>query len=258
MSGLAALIFDVDGTLADTERDGHRVAFNEAFARKGLDWHWSEALYGRLLEIPGGKERMRHFMRHYVYGEEPPADAAALITELHADKNRIYNQLFSEGRLGLRPGVDRLIREARAAGVPLAIATTSARENVLALLCHTLGTEAPGWFDPLASADEVPEKKPSPAVYEYVLARLGVDPGRCLVLEDSENGLRAARGAGLRTLITVNAYTRDGDYRDAELVLDHLGEPDRPFTILGGRSAGRAADRRYVDLDLLEGLTVDN
>lgn len=258
MGRLEALIFDVDGTLADTERDGHRVAFNEAFAQEGLDWRWSETLYGQLLHISGGKERLRHFMRHYIYGADLPEEAEARVAELHAAKNACYNRMFEEGRIALRPGVERLISEARAAGIRLAIATTSVRENVTTLLRATLGPGAPAWFDPLASADEVSDKKPSPAVYQYVLKGLKVAAGHCMVLEDSENGLRAAQAAGLPAVVTVNAYTRGGDYRDADLVLDHLGEPDRPFTILGGRSAARAAGQHFVDLDLLKRLAVDH
>jgi HAD superfamily hydrolase (TIGR01509 family) len=254
MSSIAALIFDVDGTLADTERDGHRIAFNRAFAEAGLDWEWPEELYGELLAISGGKERIHHYLRHHVYaGGTPPQDLAARVPELHASKNRYYWEMLRAGEVGLRPGVERLLREARGAGLRLAIATTTTRENVSMLLAHTLGADALDWFELIASADEIEDKKPSPAVYRHALEQMKLGAGDCFAFEDSENGYAAARAVGLRTIMTLNAYTLAGDYRDAELVLNHLGEPDQPFEVLGGRAAARVpAGTRYLDLALLE------
>jgi beta-phosphoglucomutase-like phosphatase (HAD superfamily) len=255
-----ALIFDVDGTLADTERDGHRIAFNRAFAAAGHDWDWDEALYGRLLAVTGGKERMQHYLSSYVYrnGAVPP-DVTAGIPALHAAKNRYYAELLQQGGIALRPGVVRLLQEARTAGIRLAIATTTTGENISALLVNTLGREAMDWFEVLASADEVPDKKPSPAVYLYALEKLGLEAADCVAFEDSENGLIAARRAGLRTVVTVNDYTRGGDYAAATLVVDHLGEPDLPFTVLGGRAAARLPrSLRYVNSALLEWLPADD
>lgn len=215
MSALKALIFDVDGTLADTERDGHRPAFNAAFAEHGLDWHWDEALYGKLLAITGGKERIRHFGERHAPGVAARDDFAALVKQLHATKTAHYVRLVDQGGLALRPGVARLIAEARRAGIRLAIATTTSPENVGALLRATLGDGAEEWFEVIGAGDIVPAKKPAPDIYRWVLERLGLPASACLAIEDSANGLRAAQGAGLRCLVTPNDYTADEDFSGA-------------------------------------------
>jgi HAD superfamily hydrolase (TIGR01509 family) len=242
---LQALIFDVDGTLADTERDGHRVAFNAAFAEAGLDWHWSVELYGQLLAITGGKERIRHFVATCQPPLPPGEDLNALIARLHQAKTRHYTALLAQGGIPLRPGVKRLLQEARAAGIRLAIATTTTPENVTALLEHTL-PESLSWFEVIAAGDIVPAKKPAPDIYFYTLEQMGLPPQACLAFEDSENGLRSAQQAGIPTVVTVNDYTRDQDFSGAALVLDHLGEPEDPFRVL----AGTMGSHRYFTLEL--------
>ncbi|MDH3948610.1 MAG: HAD family hydrolase [Gammaproteobacteria bacterium] len=231
---LQALLFDVDGTLADTERDGHRVAFNLAFRDAGLDWEWDAALYGELLAVTGGKERIRFYLEKYNQDFEAPADLDEFIAGLHQAKTDHYTRLLSEGRIPLRPGVERLLREARKAGLRLAITTTTTPANVEALLVHTVGAESLDWFEVIAAGDIVPAKKPAPDIYFYALEEMELDPSDCLAFEDSINGIRATHGANLKTIITVNDYTRDDDFSDAALVLDTFGEPDAPCHVLAG------------------------
>jgi HAD superfamily hydrolase (TIGR01509 family) len=248
MSKLQALIFDVDGTLADTERDAHRVAFNRAFAEAGLDWNWSEERYGELIKVAGGKERILSYLDSDRPDFSPTTDLWAWATELHRAKKRHYQQLMQEGLIPLRPGVRRLIQEARARGVRLAIATTSDPENVLALLENALAPDSASWFAAIAAGDMVAIKKPAPDVYLYALEKLALPANECLAIEDSHQGLRAATGAGLQTVITVNRYTQDEDFSAAVLVLNHLGEPDLPFEAIAGSTNGAS----YFDLALAE------
>lgn len=245
-----ALIFDVDGTLADTERDGHRVAFNRAFQEAGLDWDWSVELYGKLLAVTGGKERMKFYLDQFRRDWSQPANLTEMIAQLHKAKTKHYTELLATGAIPLRPGVKRLLTEARIAGYRLAIATTTTPANVNALLEHTLGRESIGWFDVIAAGDIVPAKKPAPDIFEYALAEMRLNPEDCLAFEDSENGLISAQTAGLTTVVTVNDYTQAHNFKGAALVLDCLGEPDQPFQVLAGNPQGRT----YFNLDLCQAL----
>ncbi|MDM8546004.1 HAD family hydrolase [Candidatus Venteria ishoeyi] len=253
MSELKALLFDVDGTLADTERDGHRVAFNQAFAEAGLDWHWSVEKYGDLLKVTGGKERMKLYLSEIPKAEHPAAaktDLDGFVAGLHQAKTRHYTQLLASGKIPLRPGVLRLLKEARSAGIKLAIVTTTTPENVTALLSYSLSPESLDWFEVIAAGDIVPAKKPAPDIYTYTLEKMGLSAADCLALEDSDNGLRSSLGAGIKTLVTVNDYTQNHDFSGATLVLDQLGEADQPFKQI----AGKPVDATFVDMNLLQSL----
>ncbi|MBI3532872.1 MAG: HAD-IA family hydrolase [Burkholderiales bacterium] len=222
---LRALIFDVDGTLADTE-SAHRAAFNHAFTELGLDWHWDEALYTELLEISGGKERIRH------YWKQVNPDIRALngdamqetIARIHELKTAHYEAAIASGQVALRPGVLALVDEALAQGLQLAIATTTSPVNISALLRQAMG---PAWrhnFSAIGDASSAPIKKPHPQVYLQMLDALKLDPSDCLAFEDSGNGLKAATLAGLATVITPTQYTRHHDFSRALHVLPDLGE----------------------------------
>lgn len=252
MNELRALLFDVDGTLAETE-EVHRQCFNAAFAEAGLDWQWSVDMYRDLLSVTGGKERIRHYLDKYRPDFKRPADLDTFIAGLHKAKTRIYTDTVSTGGVPLRPGVRRLLEEARSTGLRLAIATTTTPDNVTALLEASLAKDAEHWFEVIAAGNMVPKKKPAPDIYFYAMERMGLRPEECLAFEDSENGLVAARAAGLKTLVTVSDYTQGHDFTGAALLIDQLGEPGAPFRVLSGNVNGA----EYVDIELLRQVHAD-
>ena len=222
---IKALIFDCDGVLVDTERDGHRVGFNRAFEQMGIDAHWDVELYGKLLLVAGGKERMRAYFDEY--GWPDGADTAEardeLIVALHKLKTEITSGLVAEGGLPLRPGIARIADEAIAAGVRLGVCTTSNPKFIDAVL-DLFGPERKARFDFVHAGDVVAKKKPAPDIYLLALETLGLPPHECMVIEDSRNGLLAATGAGLPTLITTSTYTVDEDFTGAVKVVPELGD----------------------------------
>ena len=223
-----ALVFDVDGTLADTE-ELHRQAFNEAFFACGIDWRWGPALYAELLQITGGKERIAEYISRHQMPASERGRLLRLVPQMHAAKTRIYRELVALGHLHPRPGVVRLMKEARAAGVKLAIASTTSPENVESLLWSSFGIEASRWFSAVATGDVVPRKKPAPDIYNLVLEKLGISPERAIAFEDSAIGVRSAKAAGLFTIATPTLWTIGQDFALADLVLTSLADPDKPL-----------------------------
>ncbi|NMM38093.1 MAG: HAD-IA family hydrolase [Glaciimonas sp.] len=242
---LKALIFDVDGTLADTET-AHRNAFNAAFAEVGPDWNWSESLYAGLLDVAGGKERLLYYWNMINPEEAGGRRVKDMIDAVHAAKTQHYEAMVSGGKLSLRPGMLRLIREAYAAQMPMAIASTTTPANIDALLRTPLGSDWRRLFVTVCDGSTVKNKKPAPDVYLAALEALALPASECLAFEDSENGLRAAHAAGIATLITPTVYTVGHRFTDALLVLPHLGDPNQP---MGQHVPG--ADQRWVDLAAL-------
>jgi HAD superfamily hydrolase (TIGR01509 family) len=241
---MKALIFDCDGVLADTERDGHRVAFNEAFRRMGLSCEWDPALYGRLLLIAGGKERMRAYFEETGWPAEA-RDRDLFIKQLHKLKTDLFMEIIAQGRLPLRPGIARLVDEAIAAGMKLAICSTSDARGVTAIAESQLGGRRVSRFSAILAGDVVAKKKPDPAIYLLARDRLAVPAAECVVVEDSRNGLLAAKAAGMKCIITKSSYTLHEEFREADLVVDDLGEPPEThvtvgdLTAIGGQDEGR-------------------
>ncbi|MBL4762100.1 MAG: HAD-IA family hydrolase [Gammaproteobacteria bacterium] len=253
MSNDFAIIFDVDGTLSETELDGHRVAFNKAFVDFGLDWDWSESLYGELLAVTGGKERIRYYIENWltdftVDGVTNDDELAAYIAKIHARKTELFVALLNDGVIGLRIGVERLLRECIENGVRIAIATTTTPANVTGLLTATLGAASIDWFEVIAAGNDAAIKKPDPEIYHYALQHLGLQASQCIAIEDSQNGIRSSLAAGIPTLITVSEYTRKETFKGALSVINHLGEPDMPLQLIAGADIGSS----FIDLDALK------
>jgi HAD superfamily hydrolase (TIGR01509 family) len=231
---IKALIFDVDGTLADTE-EAHRRAFNRAFEQHKLAWHWSEQEYARLLETTGGKERLGAYVDSLGVDATERRELKARIPALHAAKTENYTQLIREGLVPLREGVVRLIEEAERAGVKLSIASTTTFANIEALLSVNLGAGALDRFRVIGAAEQAERKKPSPDVFEYVLEQLQERSADCVAIEDSANGLAAAKAAGLFTVVTPSPWTRLENFAEADLVLPSLGSSPHPLRDIENR-----------------------
>jgi HAD superfamily hydrolase (TIGR01509 family) len=252
---VSTLIFDCDGVLADTERDGHRVAFNATLREVGLPVEWSEDEYAVKLQIAGGKERMASLLTpEFVRANGLPGDPEGQATELarwHKRKTAIYTELVEAGQLPTRPGVRRIIAAAQDAGWKLAVASTSAEPSVHAILERAAGPERAARFNVVLAGDVVEHKKPAPDIYLLALERLGVPAAETIVIEDSRNGLLAATEAGLRCVMTVNGYTEEEDNHEAILVVSSLGDPDGERTrVIANRGAARPAD--HITLTDLE------
>ena len=230
---LRALIWDVDGTVAETERDGHRVAFNRAFAEAGLPWRWDVAEYAELLEVTGGRERILAYQQRRGDAPAGEAEREALAGRLHPRKNAFYADLVAQGGIGARPGVLRLMDECRAEGVALAIATTTSRANVEALFASLLGVDWQTRFAAVVCAEDAPDKKPHPQAYQLALQRLGVGAEEAFALEDSPNGLTAARAAGIACGVNRSAYFAQARFEGAAWVRDDLdaAPPVTPATL---------------------------
>ena len=249
MTTFDALIFDVDGTLADTE-ELHRQAFNEAFFSCGVDWRWGPALYSGLLRTTGGKERIAAYISQLQLSAAERGRLLRLIPEMHAAKTRLYREMVAQGHACPRPGVKRLMQEARAAGLQLAIASTTSPENVDSLLQSSFGRQVPGWFNVIATGDVVPKKKPAPDIYNLALERLGVAPERAIAFEDSQIGVQSARAAGLFTVATPSLWTIGQDFSAADIVLTSLADPERPLYAMDEIRVGA----RYLGLGQLASL----
>jgi HAD superfamily hydrolase (TIGR01509 family) len=240
---LKAVLFDVDGTLADTEALGHRPAYNRAFRELGLEFRWGPKLYRKLLRQPGGRERLRYYLQRYqpslgTHEAEVKNNVDAWVARVHELKSRFFRRYMQRGRVPLRAGIARLMRESVQSGVRLAIVTNASRRTLEPVLKYSMGPELAAVISVIASGEEVSRKKPAPDVYRLAMERLGVRPAECVALEDSEMGLEAAAAAEVHTVVTINSDTLEQDFSEADLVVTSLGEPGAPTRVLKGELSG--------------------
>ena len=224
MAEIKAIIFDQDGVIIDTERDGHRVAFNKTFKEFGFDFEWDVDYYHELLQVAGGKERMRHHLHTKGFGREvKPEEEDELIKALHKRKTEIFIELIKEGALPLRPGIKRIMKEAMNRGLKVGICTTSNEKAAHAVAYEILKDIK---FDFVLAGDVVKKKKPNPEIYLLALKKGGLKAEECIVVEDSRNGLLAAKAAGMNVVVTTNHYTEKENLREADIIVTCLGDPD--------------------------------
>ena len=241
MSKIKAVFFDQDGVIIDTERDGHRVSFNMTFKEFGFTDEWSVDYYHELLQIAGGKERMKHHWRTKGFSRPLTEDEIdALVKEMHKRKTALFVELIETGKLPLRPGIHRFMKELMEAGVKIGVCTTS-NEQAAKAITEKILTDID--FEIVLAGDVVRNKKPDPEIYNLALTKLGVNPGECFVVEDSKNGLKASKAAGLKTIVTTNGYTEKEDVDAGDVIVSCLGDLD-----------GEKAELRKGDLTGFDGV----
>ena len=254
---LKALIFDVDGTIANTERDAHLFAFNQAFEQLGINWSWSNELYHQLLAVTGGKERIKYYINDYLDNfniSDYANDISDFAIKVHQQKTKNFVNLISQGNLPLRTGIKRIFSEALSKGLRLAIATTTTPANVEAIITHSLGKDYLNNFEVIGAGDVVKNKKPAGDIYTYVLENMNLSANEVIAFEDSENGILSASDAGLKSVITINEYTKTHTFNNALVVLNNLGEPNKPFTKISGKDT----NFNCVDVAYLQELYAEN
>lgn len=248
---LKAILFDVDGILSETEHHGHLVAMNSAFRAASLDWQWSEELYGELLKITGSIERIHHYIATYHPGyRHTDKDLDALIAEIVRYKNADYRRIMASGKIPLRPGVERVLREIHCSNIRMGIATTTARQNVSTLLLENIGGDVLDWFEVIAAGDIVLHKKPAPDIYIHALQQMDIQPDEALAVEDSENGVCSALAAGMSVLAIKSEYSSGHDLSGAKLLVDGWGTEDVPMNVLQGDACGHS----MINLHLMKQL----
>ena len=221
---IKAIFFDQDGVIIDTERDGHRVSFNMTFKEFGFSDEWSVDYYHELLQIAGGKERMRHHLQTKGFSKPvPPEEVDELIKSMHKRKTALFVELIESGKLPLRPGIHRFMKEAMDAGLKLAVCTTSNEQAAKAITGKMLSDIK---FEVVLAGDVVSHKKPDPEIYNLALSKTGLKPEEVIVVEDSKNGVLAAKAAGMRVVVTTNYYTEQEDVSGGDLIVTCLGDPD--------------------------------
>jgi len=252
VSKLKALFFDCDGVIAETEKDGHREAFNRAFKEFGLDVVWDVEEYGELVKVSGGKERMKYYFSAHRELIKNYSDLDELIKKLHKRKTEIFMSMCENGELPLRSGVKRLMENALQEGLLLGICSTSNERSVTSLIRGNLGEEWIGKFNGIFAGDIVSEKKPSPEIYNIARTAFKVDPENCFVVEDTKNGLLSAKAAGMKCIITPSYYSKEEDFSEADIVVSSLGDPcEEGIRIL--RSVKKTGEAyKYVDIKMLE------
>lgn len=259
---MKALIFDCDGVLADTERDGHLVAFNQMWRENGVNWQWSLEQYAEKVKIGGGKERMFSLGKdddfRAVY-DVPDSDEVwwETVAGWHKRKSEIYKDLIASGALPGRPGVKRLAENAKDNGWTLVVCSTSALSSVKAVLEHVMGEETAAKFDGVFAGDMVKAKKPAPDIYNLAVENLNLDPAECVVVEDSRNGLLAAVAAGMHTIVTFNQLTEKEDFSEADIVVSNLGDPDGEKTIVV-QNRTQAYPSVYITVSDLDAVLTSN
>lgn len=248
MKQLKAVIFDVDGTLAETELHGHRVAFNLAFKEHQLGWHWDIKLYEKLLAVAGGKERMRYFLSKFCTNVKSYYSINNLIYKLYVSKTEYYMKLLENKSMYLRPGIFRLLNEIKDMDMRIVIATTTAFDNATALIKNTLGEHTLKWFDYIAAGDIVSRKKPAPDIFIHCLDELKLDAASCITVEDSSNGVKSSVRAGIKTIVTLNKYARNKNFDGAISVFNHLGEKNKKCKLIHGKEINNS----YINVEVLK------